>query len=85
MITVYNNRVAQQLFKRKFPFLHQKKYGQKIYCSFDINNVKELQEAALSGERVNLHFVKRYMAFPWRGDTKYFATSVERSPSKSNE
>ncbi len=47
--------------------------------------IKELQEAALSGERVNLHFVKRYMAFPWRGDTKYFATSVERSPSKSNE
>ena len=47
--------------------------------------IKELQEAALSGERVNLHFVKRYMAFPWRGDTKYFATSVERSQNKINE
>ena len=40
--------------------------------------IKELQEAALSGERVNLHFVKRFARFPWRGDTKYFATRVER-------
>ena len=46
--------------------------------------ITQLQEAALSGERVNLHFIKRYMAFPWRGDTKYFATSVERS-HKDNE
>lgn len=46
--------------------------------------INELQEAALSGERVNLHFVKRYMKFPWRGDTKYFATSLERS-GKPNE
>jgi len=46
--------------------------------------INQLKEAALSGERVNLHFVKRYMTFPWRGDTKYFATSVERS-HKSNE
>lgn len=38
----------------------------------------ELQEAALKGERVNLHFVKRYMRFPWRGDTKYFVEKVER-------
>jgi hypothetical protein len=40
--------------------------------------VKELQEVSLSGERVNLYFIKRYVAFPWRGDTKYFATRVER-------
>lgn len=40
--------------------------------------IKELQEVALSGERVNLYFVKRYVSFPWRGDTKYFATRVER-------
>jgi hypothetical protein len=40
--------------------------------------IKELEEVALSGERVNLYFVKRYAAFPWRGDTKYFATRVER-------
>lgn len=40
--------------------------------------IKDLEEVALSGERVNLHFIKRYVAFPWRGDTKYFATRVER-------
>jgi hypothetical protein len=41
--------------------------------------LKDLQEAALSGERVNLHYVKRYTTFPWRGDTKYFIVNVERS------
>ena len=40
--------------------------------------IKELETVALSGERVNLYFVKRYMTFPWRGDTKYFAIRVER-------
>jgi len=47
--------------------------------------IKQLEEVALSGERINLHFVKRYMAFPWRGNTKYFAVQVERTkqPSKS--
>jgi hypothetical protein len=40
--------------------------------------IKDLEAVALSGERVNLHYVKRYKIFPWRGDTKYFITSVER-------
>lgn len=40
--------------------------------------IKQLQEVALSGERVNLYYVKRYVRLPWRGDTKYFATRVER-------
>jgi len=40
--------------------------------------IKELQDVALTGERVNLYFVKRYSKFFWRGDTKYFATRVER-------
>lgn len=40
--------------------------------------IKGLQEVALSGERVNLYFKKRYMSFPWRGDTNYFVTRVER-------
>jgi hypothetical protein len=39
----------------------------------------QLNEVALSGERVSLHFKKRFVAFPWRGDTKYFITQVERS------
>ncbi len=37
-----------------------------------------LQEVSLSGERVNLVFIKRYMRFPWRGDTRYFVIGVER-------
>ena len=40
--------------------------------------VKDLQTVALTGERVNLHYVKRYVGFPWRGDTRYFAIKVER-------
>lgn len=44
--------------------------------------IKDLQEVALSGERVNLHFVKRFITFPWRGDTKYFIEKVEREASK---
>ncbi|MHC1703894.1 MAG: hypothetical protein AB9846_08300 [Tenuifilaceae bacterium] len=41
--------------------------------------IKELEDVALTGERVNLHFIKRYMAFPWRGNTKYFAVKIERT------
>jgi hypothetical protein len=41
--------------------------------------IKNLEGAALSGERVNLHYIKRYTTFPWRGDTKYFIVKVERS------
>ena len=40
--------------------------------------IRELEAVALSGERVNLHYVKRYSKFPWRGETKYFIVSVER-------
>lgn len=40
--------------------------------------IKQLQEVALSGERVNLHFIRRYVRFPWRGDTKVFVEKVER-------
>lgn len=44
--------------------------------------VKILEEASLSGERVSLHYIERYAAFPWRGDTKYFIESVERQSDK---
>jgi hypothetical protein len=44
--------------------------------------IKDLQDVALEGDRVNLHFVKRYIAFPWRGDTKYFVEKVERPSGK---
>ncbi len=45
-----------------------------------INVINELREVSLSGERVNLHFTKRYAIFPWRGDTRYYITKVERAP-----
>ena len=48
-----------------------------IYKS-DTDIIKELETVSLSGERVNLYFIKHYMTFPWRGDTKYFVTRVER-------
>ncbi len=41
--------------------------------------IRELQAAALSGERVNLHYIKRYMKFPWRGKTLYFIKRVEHA------
>jgi hypothetical protein len=46
--------------------------------------IDQLSKVALSGERVNLYFVKRYMRFPWRGDSKYFVTKVERLDSMKN-
>lgn len=39
---------------------------------------KQLQEVALTGERVNIHYVKRYIRVPWRGNTRYFAVKLER-------
>jgi hypothetical protein len=42
--------------------------------------IEELEVVALSGERINLRFIKRYVSFPWRGDTKYFVTKIERAP-----
>lgn len=47
--------------------------------SSDEQVIKDLEQVALSGERVNLHYIKRYTTFPWRGDTKYFITKVERT------
>ncbi len=35
-LTVYNQRVADEIIKRKFPFLQAKKYGQKIYSTFPV-------------------------------------------------
>lgn len=46
--------------------------------------IEQLSKVALSGERVNLYFVKRYMRFPWRGDSKYFVTKVERLEDLKN-
>lgn len=40
--------------------------------------IRQLEEVALTGERVNVHFKKRYIRVPWRGNTKYFAIKLER-------
>ncbi len=36
MVTIYNFDIANALLKRKFPFLYGRKYGQKIYGSFQV-------------------------------------------------
>lgn len=49
--------------------------------------IQLLNEVALTGERVNLNYVKRYAKFFWRGETLYFVQKVERShlPEESRE
>lgn len=47
--------------------------------SGDTAVINQLQQVSLTGERVNLYFIKRYMTFPWRGESKYFVTQVERT------
>jgi flagellar basal body-associated protein FliL len=44
--------------------------------------IKDLEQAALNGTRVNLRYEEKYAILPWRGETKYFITEVERLPSK---
>lgn len=43
MITVYKNEIAIPFFEQKLPFLHRKKYGQKIYTTFEIKNTSANQ------------------------------------------
>ena len=42
--------------------------------------IKDLEAVSLSGERVSLHYVEKFVTFPWRGDTKYLVVKVERQP-----
>ena len=46
--------------------------------SSQIDVIRELQEVALKQEQVNLHYKKRYLKFPWRGETRVFVVRVER-------
>ena len=43
----------------------------------DAEVIKELEAVSLSGERVSLHYVEKFVTFPWRGDTKYLVIKVE--------
>ncbi len=47
--------------------------------------IESLNDAALSGERVNLKYYERYMKVPWRGDTKFFATDVDFGSAKQSK
>ena len=47
--------------------------------------IDELNAAALSGERVNLKYIERYIKVSWRGETKYFAIGVETATSSQGE
>ena len=39
--------------------------------------IEKLNKAALSGQRVNLIYIERYIQVFWRGDTKVFAIDVD--------
>lgn len=52
MITVYKTAVAKQLFTRKSPFLRMKKYGQKIYSSFEIKAEKKCRFQDCDGDAI---------------------------------
>ena len=39
---------------------------------------KALEEASANEEWVSLHYVEKFVTFPWRGDTKYLIVRVER-------
>jgi len=47
--------------------------------------IKDLTDVSLTGERVNLHYVKRYAKFFWRGETLVFVESVTRSPKNAEQ
>lgn len=52
MATIYHSGLANQLIKLKFPFLHVKPFGQKIYTSFDIKNPENFQFQDGDGDTV---------------------------------
>ena len=59
--------------------------SQTFEFSIDKNKkelIEDLEEVALSGERVRLRYEEKYAVLPWRGDTKYFVTEMERSPDQ---
>ena len=45
--------------------------------------IKKLNKAALSGQRVNLKYIERYIKVFWRGDTNVFAIDVETQDGNS--
>ena len=52
ILTIYNSEIARQFFAQKFPFLRVKKFGQKIYSSFDIQETEKFQFQDGDGDSV---------------------------------
>lgn len=49
----------------------------------------ELQQASLTGQRVQIQYEEKFVKLPWRGDTKFFITGVKsfegnEKPAKSS-
>ena len=62
--------------------------GSKIF-EFSIDGdkkelIEKLQEAQLSGRRANLYFDQKYIALPWSGETKFFATRIDVQKGSTN-
>ncbi len=39
---------------------------------------RQLQDVSLTGERINMHYTEKLVKLPWKGDTKYFVTKIDR-------
>ena len=76
--------IIDEKMKNDYLNNYTRRYGElrKADLTEEKDVIKELEKVSLSGERVNLHFVKRYKTFFWRGDTRYFVTKVERLPNQ---
>ena len=44
-----------------------------------------LQNVALTGERVNLHYKEKYAKLPWQGDSKFFIVKIDRMPKEEKQ
>ncbi len=44
---------------------------------------KELEEASLTGERIQIRYKEKYAVLPWRAETTYFVYEVVRSDNPS--
>ena len=71
-----------QLNMESFGAIDNKKQLNEIF-EFSIAKDRDsifnlLQDVALTGERVNLRYKEMFIGVPWRGDTKYFVTGVDR-------
>ncbi|QHT68434.1 hypothetical protein GXP67_18190 [Rhodocytophaga rosea] len=46
--------------------------------------IKQLEDAALTGDHVKLYYKEKFYTLSWRGETKYFVYKVETAPNHGN-